>query len=326
MLADPLFYFVGDEQGARPPVPWTYGDAFQGTQILGGTGSGKTSTSGKRFALALLRAPVSNPSSSFGGLVLAAKDEELDLWARPPGAGEARPGYMALAGRSQWEVVAFGPRTNLYRQMGLGQPKTAPAFNFLEYERSLYRRLDDFPATANLVTTLLTAMGGVQERGASSEPYWDEAVRQLLTNAIDLLDLAGEPMSLERLNEIILTAPQSRDQLRSSVWQDSCCATLLRQAVARQDLSPDRKADLCATITFWAQEFPHLADRTRSIIVSSFTARASGLLRAPFRAMFSGGTNVTPEDTHRGRIVILDLPTKIYGETGRMAQVIFKCA
>lgn len=321
MLDEHLFIFRGDGRGDRSPVPWTYGDAFQGTQILGGTGSGKSSTSGKRIALALLRARRNDPAGRFGGLVLTAKDDELPIWAR---VGSEQPqGYLALAGRSQADCVAFGPRQDLYRELALGQPTAAPAFNFLAYERDLYRKLR-FPATPNLVSTLLTAMGGGQERAASMDPYWDEAVRQLLTNAIDLLDIADEPLSLENVNEVILTAPQAPSDLQASRWRDSYCALLLRKAAGREDLDRSRRADLCATIKFWAQEFPQLADRTRSVVVSSFTSKANGLLRAPFREMFSGTTTVTPEDTHRGRVLILDLPIKTYGETGRLAQVIVK--
>lgn len=320
-LNAPLFHFVGVPNEARDPVSWTYGDAFQGTQIFGGTGAGKTTTSGRRFALALLGAAREQPTERFGGLVLTAKDEELSIWAAP------QTGYIAQAGRRPNEVTAFGPRASQYRELGLAQPEGMPAFNFLAYEHALYSQLN-FPATPNLVSTLLTAMSGGDDRPSSREPYWDEAARQLLTNAIDLLDLAGPgsiaPMSLQSVYEIILTAPQHPGELQSSQWKGTLCAELLRIACDRTDLDPDKQADLTATVRYWAQEFPGLADRTRSIVVSAFTSRASGLLRAPFREMFCGASTVKPEDTHLGRIVLLDLPSKTYGETGRLAQVIFK--
>ena len=48
---------------------WRVKDAFEGTQILGSPGSGKTSGSGKAIAHAFL-------SAGFGGLVLCAKVDE----------------------------------------------------------------------------------------------------------------------------------------------------------------------------------------------------------------------------------------------------------
>ena len=52
---------------------WTVGDSFEGTQIFGATGSGKTSGSGKEIALSMLDA-------GFGGLVLTVKADERELW------------------------------------------------------------------------------------------------------------------------------------------------------------------------------------------------------------------------------------------------------
>jgi NAD(P)-dependent dehydrogenase (short-subunit alcohol dehydrogenase family) len=67
---------------------WTLDDAYMGTFIVGGTGSGKTSGSGRAIAHAFLRA-------GFGGLVLCAKPEEADLWRR----------YAAETGRRKSLVI-----------------------------------------------------------------------------------------------------------------------------------------------------------------------------------------------------------------------------
>ena len=66
----------------RPENFWCLNDAFQGTQILGGTGSGKSSGSGQAIARAFLEA-------NMGGLVLTAKNDEVIRLA------ELRRGYRA---------------------------------------------------------------------------------------------------------------------------------------------------------------------------------------------------------------------------------------
>jgi hypothetical protein len=328
MLEDPVFNFVGASSavpgGASTAqslgIPWTCGDAFQGTQIFGGTGSGKSSTSGRRFAVGLLRVNRHDPTRRFGGLVLTAKNDDLEAWINP---NADRPGNMVSAGRGLQDVIVFGPNHARYAQLGLSQPPAPMGFNFLEYERQLYDRLN-FPATPNLVATLLTAMSAGGERGPSSDPYWDEAVRQLLTNAIDLVATARSPLSLQTVNDVIRSAPQSPGELSSPAWRDGLCASLLATATDRRDLTDAQAQDLYQTVSYWCEEFPSLASRTRSLIVNSFTARASALLRSPFREMFSGTTTVSPDDTHRGKVVILDLPIKTYGESGRIAQLLFK--
>ncbi|MFA6044460.1 MAG: hypothetical protein WC718_05705, partial [Phycisphaerales bacterium] len=151
MLEDPVFNFVGTSQTANPGagsgplagIPWTCGDAFQGTQIFGGTGSGKTSTSGRRFAVGLLRVNRHDPKRRFGGLVLTAKNDDLGTWIS---TNADRPGNVSAAGRSLREVVVFGPDHDRYVQLGLGQPAGPVGFNFLEYERQLYDRLK-YPST-----------------------------------------------------------------------------------------------------------------------------------------------------------------------------------
>src|SRR5690606_23807006 len=54
---------------------WTVGDALEGTQIFGATGSGKTTGSGATLARRMLE-------KNFGGLVLTAKPDELLTWLR----------------------------------------------------------------------------------------------------------------------------------------------------------------------------------------------------------------------------------------------------
>src|SRR5881394_1144215 len=61
-LSEPLIHW-----GKREP--WTIGDACQGTQIFGSTGSGKSTGSVRALSLAMLRA-------GFGGLFLTAKGDD----------------------------------------------------------------------------------------------------------------------------------------------------------------------------------------------------------------------------------------------------------
>ena len=52
---------------------FTLEQSFEGVQVFGGTGSGKTSGSGKALARSLLHA-------GYGGLVLCAKPDEAKNW------------------------------------------------------------------------------------------------------------------------------------------------------------------------------------------------------------------------------------------------------
>ena len=56
-----------------PENYWSLNDAFQGVQVFGATGSGKSSGSGQALARAFL-------DSNMGGLVLTAKTDEVHAW------------------------------------------------------------------------------------------------------------------------------------------------------------------------------------------------------------------------------------------------------
>lgn len=320
--------------GGRGPV-WNVRQACEGTQIFGATGTGKTSASGRCLALSLLRARVPYPPLPapvrFGGLVLTAKPDELSTWiGNEPEHEAGRIGYCPFSDREA-DVVVFGNDLPRYRDWGYTLPVDSNGeirpfqFNFLEYER---RANADADLIQNLVAIFLTALGSARERGPGVDPYWEDALRQLLTNAIDLVVLAKPRLSLQDITQVILTAPQSREQVRSPTWRaQSECWRCLELANGRKDLKPGRREDLKHTVHYWLLDFAGLAERTRSVVVSSFTSKATALLRSPLRELLAAGDtddDVTPEASMRGKIIILDLSVKQYGEVGRFAQVLYK--
>jgi hypothetical protein len=286
---------------------WTAADSFEGTIIFGGNGSGKTTGTGRRIAKSFLE-------NGFGGLVLTVKVDEADRWR----------GYLNEAGRSE-DLILIDP----------SQPH---ALNFLNYEAQ--REGEGAGLTYELVRLLQTAMEGGRERNSSQDRFWDDAVAQLLTNAIDLVHLATGQVTLREVVDAIRTAPQSLadantlgksdaelEQMRAKneyIWADnSICAKYLEQARLRIK-DAERKKDWEETVQYFRTELAGLDTRTRSNIVTTLMCRLTGLLRTPFRQLFGGGTNIAPEDTFNGKVIVLNLPVKSYGEVGRVAQILFK--
>ena len=68
-----LLDFKAEGDGVRAENFWSLSDAFQGVQVFGGTGSGKSSGSGQALARAFMKA-------NLGGLVLTAKTDEAAQW------------------------------------------------------------------------------------------------------------------------------------------------------------------------------------------------------------------------------------------------------
>jgi len=157
-------------------------------------------------------------------------------------------------------------------------------FPFLQYE--VEREGKGAGYTENLVRLFATVNEAIERsKGGGGDPYWTRAMQQLLRNAIDLCMLATGEVSLPLINDIILSAPNSPEQ---------------------RDIAP----------------------KTRSGILSMFTSMADALLRRPFRMLFSEPSPIEqdalPELTHEGFIIVMNLPVKEFGNSGRAAQVIYK--
>lgn len=278
---------------ALGPDPWRIKDACEGTVIFGGTGSGKTSGSGRAIARSFLEA-------GFGGLVLCAKPEEPELWRR----------YAAEAGRRE-DLVMFGG-------------EEAWGFNFMDYESQ--RAGAHAGLTENLVNLFMevASIGSGEARSRGGDPFWERAMRSLVRNSVDLLSMAGEPVSLHAMFDVIREAPLDPGSAACAEWRSrSACWRRLEEA-KRRALGSPWEVDCREVAGYWLGQFASLGDKTRGSITAMFSTLAEGLMRGKMRELFCEATTLRPEDVIGGRVVVVDLPVKEWSEVGRMAAVIWK--
>ena len=290
-LEQEIFYFNGQE-------PFTVANACEGIQIFGGIGSGKTSGSGEAIARAYLTA-------GFGGLVLCAKKDVLDDWKR----------YAEQTGRAN-NLLVFDASGDF-------------VFPFLQYE--IERKGEGAGYTENLVRLFTTVYEAIERSkgGGGSDPYWTRAMQQLLRNTIDLCMIARGTVSVPLIHDVIISAPTGTTEIDTDEWKNkSVCWKLLLEGHLK-DLDKWTKHDFDSTASFWLEEYPNLAEKTRSSIVSTLTTMMDIFLRRPFRMLFSEPPAdkrkiVYPELTHKGVIIVINLPVKEFGDAGRAAQVVYK--
>ncbi|HEV2331361.1 MAG TPA: TraM recognition domain-containing protein [Verrucomicrobiae bacterium] len=285
-LDSPLLYLSSHTADA-----WRIRDACEGIQIFGATGSGKTSGSGHALARAFLE-------NGFGGLVLCAKTDEPELWLR----------YAQETGRTSDLILLSRER-----------------FNFLHYEAN--RPGAGAGQTENLVTLFMQVAEIANQRHgyATADLYWERAVKQMLRNAIDLLTIASGAVSLPELFEIVRTAPQDSNEVASAAWKsDSICFDYIQKAGDNATKNPNLQPEYAMAAKYWLEEFPRMDNRPRSSIVSLFTTLADCFLRGELRKLFSTDTTVIPDHATLGRIIIVDLPVKEWGELGQYAAVLMK--
>lgn len=284
---------------ATPLIRWSQDavfsiqDSFEHVLITGQTGSGKTSGSFRSIALEALK-------MGYGAIILLAKNDR-DFWES----------LCEQAGRSS-DLLMFG-RNEL-------------RFNFLDYEMN--RAGEGAGLTENIVKLFSTLMELTErssgQGGREDEGYWRRACRQLCRNLVDLLALSVGKISVPDLHRLVISAPTSMEQVRSEEWRaSSFCFQCLKEADQRPK-TPRQQRDLEVVADYFLIEFAALSDKTRSVIVSTFSSLVDILGRGLLRDLFCGETNVTPEAPEHGSILIIDLPIKTYREIGVIAQSVWK--
>lgn len=310
-------------------VHWTSRHAVEGVQIFGGIGSGKTTGSGRAFALELLAA-------GFGGLVLTVKTDEKEQWEE----------YCKLAGRSQDLVII--------------EPKGGYTFNFLDYESGLDGK--DTP-TENIVEVMKTVIKAGDDKSGTSanDPFWDTALDMLIFNAVDLCKLADGRVSVKMLYDIVQSLPKDAAAAQRIVALGDgadpenafekaffVADEKVNVMIARWELAhPEEvealegadRATYARTVArdvpevavmenlraFFLETYAVLAENTRSIIDFSFSGFLFRLLREPIYSLFCDGeSTILPEASIAGKIILLNLPVKQYHKAGRDIQVMFK--
>lgn len=274
---------------------WTLADAFCGTFISGETGGGKTSGSGFTLAMAKLKL-------GFGGLVLCAKSSERKLWER----------YCKLAGRES-DLIIFDAS---------GQHR----FSFLDEE--VKRKGSGAGLTENVVLLLSTILE-IAERnesqgGREDEGYWKRALRQLCRNLVDLLIIATGRVTVPDLYQLVVSAPTSRDLLESESWKERSFFFQCLKGAEKKEKTAREKRTFELIADYFMFEYVNLSDKTRSIIVSTFTSMVDVLNRNLLHDLFSTDTTVRPEETFNGKIIVIDLPIQEFQEIGLFASVLWK--
>lgn len=275
---------------------FTIRDACQGVQIFGGTGSGKTSGSGRHLAMAYL-------ACEFGGLVLCAKPEERRLWEELAG----------LTARED-DLVIFDAGGDRRR------------FNFLDYEK--HHAGDGAGLTTNIVqllTEVVRAIERGEEKGQGEKPFWKNALKQLTKATIELASFAGLPLRFDLLADLVRSGPQSVAQWNDPAWrEESVCYQCVKEAEGRNDRDAEAEADFQTARSYWVNDFARLHPETRSSIMLSFTMVVDLFNARPLRRLLSSDTTVTPDDTFAGKVIVIDLPMQQYYQAGRIAQFVWK--
>jgi hypothetical protein len=275
---------------------FTLDDATRGVLSIGGTGSGKTSGSGKTLAKAYLTA-------GFGGLVVCHKPDEAKTWKR----------YAKETGRENSLVVLDGTAQR--------------RFNFIDYELN---RIDkggnNTPLALDVFMKIYEFKKVVDGSGSDNNgSFWSDSVRLLLSHSIDALFLAYGEIKFSDLMQFIREIPSKLQETETAEHQTTFYFLTLVLACENSQENPERIATMRA-VTNWLDSFIEMDKKTRSNIIATLDSMALDFTKGDIAKIFCTSTNVVPEMSEHGAIFLLDFPLETWQRGGIIAQNIFKYA
>jgi len=291
-LNEVLFKFSPFSKG------FTISDAVRGVQIFGGTGSGKTSGSAKKIAISYLKA-------GFGGLVLCAKKDEMDLWKS----------LCNEAGRSD-SLVEFSL-------------ESVPAFslNFLEIAQNEFK---DVGAVYNILQLIKVAMGqnvkDLVSQGDGDFHYWEAVSNQLLSHVIAVCLYSDKTFTIDLVRDIVQCLPKEGSETNQFFKniENSTPTNHLEEVLVKNRNSKIKNEDILLIERWLYAEYSKHADKTRGSLISSVTSSFDSLLREPFKSLLFNGRPITPEWCFAGGIIVVNVPVHQYEASGKLINLIWK--
>ena len=282
-----------------PLFTWSPDDAFtlrnavESVAIFGELGAAKTTGSAAWLLLKYL-------SIGMGGLVCCVK----------PGDRELVEAYAKQTGRADSLIVV--------------SPAAKWRCNLIRY--ALKRPGVTGSRIEQLVSLLMTIVEAAErsERGSGQgDKFWQRSLRQILRNGLEVCIAARGEVSMGMLHEVISSAPRSHGEVHKEAWQkESLCYQLIEEAEAN-DKGEREQSDFELAARYFLREFPDMPNDTRGGILATYGVMADVLLRGHMADLFDGETNFLPDLTFDGAVIILDLPTKVYGQAGVYVQSAF---
>jgi type IV secretory pathway TraG/TraD family ATPase VirD4 len=296
LVLSALFYAAKktERRKSEPPPPrdrldeplmhWTARDVFtkrellRSISIMGAAGSGKTSAIGLMLGRAL--AAMMNVSL----LIIASKPEDRAMWE----------GIAAAAGR---KLLVFGPKEPL-------------RFNLIACEARAGADAREITECLLTTTEALT-----RNEGRSSDAFWGFQDRRMIQCAVEVIKQAYADVTTWSIQQFINDAPTSRDQIQSEEWKKGYFCTTIAKAHEGEKTHIERQ-DLSLAMQFWLNEYPQMADKTRSSINASVLGRLHVFNSGIVRELIGTETTISPEIFDKGAMVLIDMPVANYGLSG----------
>ncbi len=255
-----------------------------GCLVLGRSGSGKTSSSGKALGHAIVKYPGS------GGLILGASPTDLEMWKA----------ILAAEGRLD-DLICFGP-------------KHKHQFNVIDY---LMRLGYDSREIAKAIITIGESLDNDDSRtgGGDTDKFWPIQSKITIETGVEILKQTDRRVHLPSLQKFIITAAQSSAALKTEEFKTNfhgqCFAKLFDKERTRIEEHEFERA-----WNRWIVQWPEMNTRTRTSIEAGVTGILDVFSQGIVRSLICEETTITPAAMDEGKWLFGDMSVGQYGSSG----------
>ena len=279
-------------------MTWTPGDELTvkglldgGIVIFGRPGAGKSSSSSRL----ILKACVEYEQS--GGLILAASPSDRLLVEK------------IFAGRED-RLLVFDERSTL-------------RFNAMNYLLARGASTKDIATGIDAVAETVGRSGFDRGRVGEDGSFFTVGARRILENAIVVVKHATGVVNVGALVSFNTAAASSQKEFHSEEFKKSPHYDYLKRAFEKEK-SPEETFDNDLAFSFFAQELPRMADRTRTSLIAVVMNTLHMFNSGKNRLLFATETNITPAVMDQGKWIFVDMPVSRCGEEGGFALGVWK--
>lgn len=272
---------------------WSKEDKFSvrnlldgGVAVFGRSGSGKTSGSGRALMKAIVKA-------NSGGLLLAAKETDAD---------DVRAIFDKAKRTDDLLVINADDELSL-------------RCNFIEYIQKNLK--GDTREITKAICTIAESLNSCDSKGRSDDgKFWEAQQERMIYCAVECLKLGLGKVTGPDLQRFISTAAQDPSHKASESWRQEFNNEVIRKAFyARKSRTEQHDFEIAQD--YWLNEYPSMADRTRSSIQTGVMQTLHVFNTGIVRELCSTTTNVTPDECLQGRWVLVNLPPSRYWDSGK---------
>ena len=213
-----------------------------------------------------------------GGLILAAKPEDLAMWKK-----------IFESARRKDDLLVFSAESPL-------------RFNFLDYE---LRHGGHTRNIARCITTIAETLRSTDNKGGEEGHFWEDNQFRLLGNGVEVMKQATGRVSAPELQQFISGAAMSPGQIATDEWRTGFHNRCLEQGFNKAKSSIEQH-DYQLALDYWLTEYPSMPEKTRGSIVTGVMQILYVFNSGIVRSLCSDTTNVSPDNILAGKWVFVD--------------------